>query len=250
VTRVVGEPVLECRAIDVWYGRVPTLFGIDFDVRAGEIVALLGVNGAGKSTLLKAISGIIGLRAGEIAFEGRRIDRMPSHEIVAAGIVQVPGGRGAFAGLTVWENLRLAGAMHGRDRRRFAAEAERVVEMFPWIAERRTQVAGTLSGGQQQMLLLARSFMLRPRLLMIDELSLGLAPVVVEQLLEVVRKVNLEGVAVVVVEQNVDLALSFADRAWFLEKGEVRYAGAAERLRERGDLLRSVFLAGAKEAAL
>jgi ABC-type branched-subunit amino acid transport system ATPase component len=250
MSRVLGEPILSCRAIDVWYGRVPTLFGVDFDVRAGEIVALLGVNGAGKSTLLKAISGIIGLRAGEIAFEGRRIDGRASHEIVAAGIVQVPGGRGAFAGLTVWENLRLAGATLGRDRRRFATEAERVVEMFPWIAERAKQVAGTLSGGQQQMLLLARAFILRPKLLMIDELSLGLAPVVVEQLLDVVRTVNLEGVSVVVVEQHVDLALSFADRAWFLEKGEVRFAGPALELRDRGDLLRSVFLAGAKEAAL
>jgi len=247
----IGAPLLEVDGIDVFYGRVHTLYGVGFEVRENEIVALLGVNGAGKSTLLKAISGIIGCAAGRISFAGERIDALPSHEIVRRGIVQVPGGRGGFPGLTVGENLRLAAAVSRADKGRgAAADMDRVFELFPWLAERRSQMAGTLSGGQQQQLLLARAFLARPRLMMIDELSLGLAPIVVEQLLGIVKDLNCRGVTIVIVEQNVDLALSFSDRAYFLEKGEVRFEGPAAELRERGDLLRSVFLAGAKEAAL
>ena len=242
--------MLRVEGIDVFYGRVQTLYGVTFEVREGEVVALLGVNGAGKSTLLKAISGVLPVDRGAITLAGERIDRLPSHEIVRRGVVQVPGGRGAFPGLTVGENLRLAAAIHGRDRRTAESETERVVEIFPWLADRRAQLAGTLSGGQQQQLLLARAFIARPKLMMIDELSLGLAPIIVEQLLEIVREMNRQGVTVVVVEQNVDLALSFSDRAYFLEKGEVRFEGTAADLRDRGDLLRSVFLAGATEAAL
>ena len=250
MTADTGEALLRIDGIDVFYGRVQTLYGVTFEVREGEVVALLGVNGAGKSTLLKAISGILQIDKGRITLAGERIDRLSSHEIVRRGIVQVPGGRGAFPGLTVGENLKLAAAIHGRDRRAAATEIEHVIETFPWLADRRAQLAGTLSGGQQQQLLLARAFIARPKLMMIDELSLGLAPIVVEQLLEIVQRMNRRGVTVVVVEQNVDLALSFSDRAYFLEKGEVRFEGAAADLRERGDLLRSVFLAGATEAAL
>lgn len=246
----VGAPLLACENLDVFYGRVQTLYGIDFEVRENEIVALLGVNGAGKSTLLKAISGILEHVRGRISFAGERIDGLPSHEIVRRGIVQVPGGRGTFPGLTVAENLKLAGSAVQRDRAAWKRELDRVLSSFEWLAERRSQLAGTLSGGQQQQLLLARAFLARPKLMMIDELSLGLAPIVVEQLLEIVRDMNRQGVTIVIVEQNVDLALSFADRAYFLEKGEVRFAGPAGGLRERSDLLRSVFLAGAKEAAL
>ena len=246
----IGATLLGVEGVDVFYGRVKTLHGVTFEVREREIVALLGVNGAGKSTLLRAISGILPLAAGRITFAGERIDRASSHEIVRRGIVQVPGGRGAFPGLTVWENLRLASAVHGRDRRRASEDLDGVLETFPWLADRRGQLAGTLSGGQQQQLLLARAFLCRPRLMMIDELSLGLAPIIVEQLLEIVQAMNRRGVTVVVVEQNVDLALSFSDRAYFLEKGEVRFEGPAAGLRERSDLLRSVFLAGATEAAL
>ena len=246
----VGGPLLEVRGIDVFYGRVQTLTGVSFEVRSNEIVALLGVNGAGKSTLLRAISGIIPCARGSVLFEGERLDRLAAHEIVRRGVVQVPGGRGAFPGLTIAENLRLASSIHRRDRSRVAGDIERVLTTFPWLAERRSQPAGTLSGGQQQQLLLARAFLARPRLIMIDELSLGLAPIVVEQLLEVVAGMNRAGVTIVIVEQNVDLALAFSDRAYFLEKGEVRFEGAAGELRERGDLLRSVFLAGATEAAL
>jgi branched-chain amino acid transport system ATP-binding protein len=247
----IGPPLLAVDAIDVFYGRVHTLYGVSFEVRENEIVALLGVNGAGKSTLLKAISGIIPCAHGHISFAGDRIDRLPSHEIVRRGIVQVPGGRGGFPGLTVGENLKLAVAVSRADKGRGAQDdLAHVFELFPWLAERRSQLAGTLSGGQQQQLLLARAFLARPRLIMIDELSLGLAPVIVEQLLEIVSDLNRRGVTIVIVEQNVDLALSFSDRAYFLEKGEVRFEGAATELRERSDLLRSVFLAGATEATL
>jgi branched-chain amino acid transport system ATP-binding protein len=243
----IGAPLLDVEELDVFYGRVQILDDVRFTVRENEIVALLGVNGAGKSTLLKAISGVVWVARGVVRFAGERIDKLPSHEIVRRGVVQVPGGRGAFPGLTVGENLRLAAAAAGRGG---ARNVRAVEERFPWLGERRAQLAGTLSGGQQQQLLLARALLARPRLLMIDELSLGLAPIVVEQLLEIVAEMNREGVTIVIVEQNVDLALSFADRAYFLEKGEVRFEGAASELRERTDLLRSVFLAGATEAAL
>lgn len=245
-----SEPVLRAEAIDVWYGKVQTLYGVDFEVNAGEIVALLGVNGAGKSTLLKAISGVLPVPKGRVVFEGADITNHASDTVVSRGIVQVPGGRGTFPGLTIGENLRLGGYIFRRDRKRIAEEIERVVGLFPWLADRMSQYAGTLSGGQQQQLLLARAFMSRPRVIMIDELSLGLAPVIVEQLLDVVAQMNREGASIVIVEQHIDLALQFAKRAYFLEKGEVRFAGPSRQLHERGDLLRSVFLAGATEASL
>jgi branched-chain amino acid transport system ATP-binding protein len=248
--RTIGETHLACKDVRVFYGKVPTLLGIDFEVKRNEIVALLGVNGAGKSTLLKAISGVLPVASGSVEYEGEDVANLPSDEIVRRGIVQVPGGRGTFAGLTIAENLRLGGYIFRKDKRRIAEEIERVVQYFPWLTERMGQYAGTLSGGQQQQLLLARAFISRPKLIMIDELSLGLAPIIVEQLLDIVREMNAQGASIVIVEQHVDLALEFADRAYFLEKGEVKFAGPSAELRERGDLLRSVFLAGAKEANL
>jgi ABC-type branched-subunit amino acid transport system ATPase component len=248
--RPIGEPVLVASDLDVFYGKVQTLYGVDFEVREGEIVALLGVNGAGKSTLLRAISGVLPVARGEIAFEGARIDGLGSDEIVKRGVVQVPGGRGTFAGLTIAENLRLGGYIFRRDKAALRRETERVLEYFPWLADRMGQHAGTLSGGEQQQLLLARAFMSRPKLMMIDELSLGLAPIVVEQLLALVSEMNRQGTTIVIVEQHVDLALEFADRAYFLEKGEVRFHGPSAELLERDDLLRSVFLAGVTEAQL
>jgi branched-chain amino acid transport system ATP-binding protein len=246
----IGDPVLVASNVDLFYGKVQTLYGVDFEVRRGEIVALLGVNGAGKSTLLRAISGVLSVARGEIAFEGARVDGLESDEIVRRGIVQVPGGRGTFAGLTIGENLRLGGYIFRRDKKALKRETERVLEYFPWLAGRMDQHAGTLSGGEQQQLLLARAFMSHPKLIMIDELSLGLAPIIVEQLLDIVREMNRQGTSIVIVEQHVDLALEFADRAYFLEKGEVRFQGPSARLLERDDLLRSVFLAGVTEAQL
>jgi branched-chain amino acid transport system ATP-binding protein len=246
----IGGPILRADAVDVFYGKVQTLYGVDFEVREGEIVACLGVNGAGKSTLLKAISGVLGVPRGRITFRDEPITNLASDEIVRRGIVQVPGGRGTFPGLTIAENLRLGGYLFRRDRARIRSEIDRVLEYFPWLGTRMGQYAGTLSGGQQQQLLLARAFITRPSLIMIDELSLGLAPIIVEQLLDIVREMNRQGASIVIVEQHIDLALEFADRAYFLEKGEVRFSGPSAGLRERGDLLRSVFLAGAKEASL
>jgi ABC-type branched-subunit amino acid transport system ATPase component len=239
-----GEtPLLDVRALDVAYGKARVLAGVDFRVMPGETVALLGTNGAGKSTLLRAVSRVIPSAAGSITFDGCELVRARPADVVRAGVVQMPGGRGTFAGLTIEDNLRVGGITVARGDR--AARVDEVFTLFPWLAERRRQLAGTLSGGQQQMLALARALMPRPRLLMIDELSLGLAPVIVGQLLDVVAELRGQGVAVVVVEQHVDLALSFSDRAYFLERGQVRFEGPAAELRGRTDLLRAVFFAGA-----
>jgi branched-chain amino acid transport system ATP-binding protein len=235
-------PVLEVSDLCVAYGSAVVLDGVDLSVDAGEIVALLGTNGAGKSTLLRAVSGVLPVRRGRVRLAGADVTRMHSSRRVARGLVHMPGGRATFPGLTVDENLRVAAlALRGVDAtERLAAALDR----FPVLAQRRRQLAGTMSGGQQQILALARALLARPRVLMIDELSLGLAPAVVEELLSAVVAVRAEGVGVVVVEQQVDLALDIADRAYFLERGQVRFSGPAEGLRGRSDLLRAVFLAG------
>jgi branched-chain amino acid transport system ATP-binding protein len=235
--------LLDVRGLAVAFGNVTVLSGVDFRVAPAEVVALLGTNGAGKSTLLRAISGVVPVAAGSVHVGDRDVTNARPADIVRAGVVQMPGGRGTFPGLTIEDNLRVGGVTVPREER--AARVEHVLALFPWLADRRRALAGTLSGGQQQMLALARALMARPRLLMIDELSLGLAPVVVEQLLDVVGRLRDEGVAIVVVEQHVDLALSFADRAYFLERGRVRFEGPAAGLRGRTDLLRAVFFAGA-----
>jgi len=240
--------VLKLEGIHAFYGPIHVLFSIDLEVAEGEIVALLGTNGAGKTTVLRAISGVLRPELGHVWWNGERIDGLRPAEIVRRGIVQMPGGRGVFPGMTIHENLEMAGFLYGRDRVKRKQMIDKTLEMFPILAERRRQVAGTMSGGQQQMLTLAKSFVMEPKLLLIDELSLGLAPKVVGELLETVRRLNAEGVAVVIVEQHVDLALDIASRAYFLERGEVRFSGPAQDLRGRDDLLRSVFLAGAQTA--
>jgi ABC-type branched-subunit amino acid transport system ATPase component len=224
------------------YGPIEVLFGIDLEVRDREIVALLGTNGAGKTTILRIISGLLKPTDGEVEFDGESLVGARPPDIVQKGIVQMPGGRGVFPGMTVGENLEIAGFLYGKNRRKKKEMVDRVFTYFPVLAQRRSQMAGSMSGGQQQMLTLAKSFVMDPKLLLIDELSLGLAPVIVEDLLEIVRRFNAEGVSVVLVEQHVDLALDVASRAYFLERGEVRFAGPAEDLRGRDDLLRSVFL--------
>jgi ABC-type branched-subunit amino acid transport system ATPase component len=237
--------MLRLEGVHAFYGPVHVLFSIDLEVGDGEIVALLGTNGAGKTTILRVISGLLKPSIGSVEWNGEKIGGERPAEIVKRGIVQMPGGRGVFPGMTVFENLEMAGFLYGRDRAKRREMMDRVLAMFPILADRRRQVAGTMSGGQQQMLTLAKSFVMDPKLLLIDELSLGLAPKVVEELLETVRRLNAEGVAVVIVEQHVDLALGIASRAYFLERGEVRFSGPSEDLRGRDDLLRSVFLAGA-----
>jgi len=239
------QKLLLVRDLDVRYGDVRILFGVDLEVTEGEVVALLGTNGAGKSTLLNAISGVVPASRGAVIFDGRDITHAPPEEIAVLGIGQVPGGRGTFPGLTVAENLRVA-AWSARDQRAEVQERlARVHEMFPVLRDRRDDPAADLSGGQQQMLALSMAFLTRPQLLAIDELSLGLAPVVVDQLLEVVRALRDEGTTILVVEQSVNVALAIADRAYFLEKGEVRFEGPTAELLDRPDVLRSVFLEGA-----
>ncbi len=241
------QKLLLVRGLDVRYGDIRILFGVDVEVEEGEVVALLGTNGAGKSTLLNAISGVVPASRGAVIFDGRDITHAPPEEIAILGIGQVPGGKGTFPSLTVAENLRVAGWMARKDPRALASRRARVDAMFPVLVDRRDDVAANLSGGQQQMLALSMAFLTRPKLLVIDELSLGLAPVVVEQLLEVVRALRDEGTTILLVEQSVNVALSVADRAYFLEKGEVRFDGPTSELLERPDVLRSVFLEGASK---
>ena len=229
----------------VAYDKVQVLFGVDMEVRPGEIVALLGTNGAGKSTLLKAISGLVEALEGSISFDGRDITHMPAVARAAMGIVQVPGGRAVFPTLTVAEHFKAAAWLYAKeDAAEIQARTARVMEFFPRLKERWHQMAGNLSGGEQQQLGLGMAFVAKPRLLIIDELSLGLAPALVEQLLDIVRAINDEGCPVILVEQSVNVALTIAQRAYFMEKGEVRFEGAAADLLSRHDLLRSVFLEG------
>jgi branched-chain amino acid transport system ATP-binding protein len=237
--------LLDCRGLDVAYGQVQVLFGVDFSVDEGEIVALLGTNGAGKSTLLKAAAGLVRPTKGTVAFEGSDITGRSADAVARSGVALMPGGKSVFPTLTVDENLRLGGWLLRDDPSRLAAAREEVVTLFPILGERRHEMAGDLSGGEQQMLGLAQAFMNRPRLLLIDELSLGLAPTIVGQLFDVVQAIHDAGVTVVLVEQSVNLALNLARRAVFMEKGEVRFEGPTAELLERPDILRSVFIAGA-----
>ncbi len=239
--------LLLCTGIDVAYDSVQVLFGVDLEVREGEIVALLGTNGAGKSTLLKAISGLIQASAGAIFFDGADVTYADPRKAVAAGIVQMPGGRSVFPTLTVAECLRLAGwSYKRRDPAHVKAATEQVLEYFPVLRDRWDQLAGNLSGGEQQMLGLGMAFISKPRLLLIDELSLGLAPTIVGRLIEIVRAIHAAGTTIVIVEQSVNVALTLADRAVFMEKGEVRFTGPTADLLGREDILRSVFLEGSK----
>lgn len=240
-----ASPVLEARDVDFAYGRVQVLFGVDLAVGAGEVVALLGTNGAGKSTLLKAISGLVTPSRGEVRLHGSRIDSLPAERRVQRGVVQVPGGRAVFPGMSVAENLRVGAFTFRNDRARVRERTDDVLALFPRLAERLDQPAGTLSGGEQQMLAIAKGLLLQPEVLLIDELSLGLAPVVVEELLGVVEGLSTErGLSIVIVEQSVNIALALAQRAVFMEKGHVRFEGDADGLLERDDLLRAVFLGG------
>src|SRR5438270_2000459 len=240
-----GEVLLELAGVDVHYDRVQVLYGVDVTVRRGERVALLGTNGAGKSTILKAASGLIRPTAGGVRWKGEDASKLPAESLVRHGLGHVPGGRGLFPTLSVGENLRMGGYIYD-DPAEVDKEVRRAIHYFPWIGDRLEQPAGTLSGGEQQQLATARALMARPELLMIDELSLGLAPVVIERLMETVQRLHdEEGLTVLIVEQQASFALGYTARAYFLEKGEVRYEGPAGGLSDRPDLLRSVFLAGA-----
>ena len=239
---------LEVRNLDFSYGQLQVLFGVSIDIADGEVVALLGTNGAGKSTLLRAVCGLGFSTRGTVRCFGEDVTRLEPEQRVARGIIQVPGGKSTFPSLTVLENLRTGGYRFRRDRARLDAAVEEVFGYFPALATRRDQPAGTLSGGEQQMVALGRAFIADPRLLLVDELSLGLAPVIVEQLLGIVRAFAARGTTLVLVEQSVNVALSVATTAYFMERGEVRFGGPAQDLLERDDLLRSVFLEGAQRS--
>ena len=240
-----NAPLLTVKNLDVAYGSVQVLFGIDLDVEEGTCVALLGTNGAGKSTLLRAISGVVEADRGVVILDGREITHAPPDEIAALGVSQVPGGSGVFPTLSVRENLEMAAWLVKGDKEERQRRIERAYELFPILGMRADSPAGDLSGGQQQMLALAMALTGKPKLLLIDELSLGLAPTVVGQLLPLVQAAVAEGTTVVLVEQSVQVALQVAETAIFLEKGEVRFHGATAELLERPDVLRSVFLEGA-----
>ncbi len=241
-------PILAARGIDAKYGDLQVLFGVDFHVHEREIVALLGTNGSGKSTLLKAISGLLLPSAGSVRLTGTDITFVSAERRVRAGISQIPGGHAVFGPLTVMDNLRAFGDTLDLAGRELDAEIERCLELFPALAHRVNQQASTLSGGEQQMLALAKAVLLQPKVLLIDELSLGLAPTIVTQLLERITAMRDAGMSIVLVEQSVNLALSVADRAYFLERGQVRFEGIGSDLLARDDLLRAVFLAGADAA--
>ncbi len=222
------EPLLQVRNLRCGYGRIEAVKGVDLEVAAGEIVALVGGNGAGKTTLLRAISGVLPVGSGTIRFAGEPIERRRPDERVALGIVQVPEGRQLFGPLSVLDNLRLGAFRRGRARTR--VNLERVFALFPQLAERQDTPAGTLSGGQQQMCAIGRALMAEPALLLLDEPSMGLAPFLVEQILETVVRLRAEGVTVLLVEQNAVAALSLADRGYVLETGRIAYAGTGRDL--------------------
>jgi branched-chain amino acid transport system ATP-binding protein len=223
------SPVLQVTDLRVHYGAIEAIRGISLEVPAGEVVALIGANGAGKTTTLRAISKMLRPSGGQVRFLGDDVTRLPSHRIVARGMAHAPEGRGIFLNLTVKENLEL-GAYLRRDRDGIAQDAERAYALFPILAERRTQICGTLSGGEQQMLAVARALMSRPKLMLLDEPSLGLAPQVVERIFGVLREVNQGGVALLLVEQNAHKALQLAHRAYVLETGAIVMHGTGKEL--------------------
>ncbi len=234
--------LLEVRDVVVHYGRIRALHGVSLKVHEGELVTLLGSNGAGKTTMMRAISGLLPLTSGSISFDGRDIGKVKAHRRVADGLIQAPEGRGVFPGMTIIENLEM-----GCYGRKFPSKAEHdekldwVLATFPRLAERRNQVGGTLSGGEQQMLAIGRALMARPKVLLLDEPSMGLAPMVISQIFGIISEINSQGTTVLLVEQNAQQALSRSDRAYILETGEVTRTGVARDLL-KDDSIRAAYL--------
>jgi branched-chain amino acid transport system ATP-binding protein len=220
---------LETRGLEVSYGGIRAVKGVDLTVQSGELVCLIGANGAGKTSTLKSLCGMVAPSRGEILYEGKPIAGKPSHELLRLGISLVPEGRGIFGRLTVEENIKI-GAYLRRDRAGIAADRERLYELFPRLAERRAQQAGTLSGGEQQMLAIGRALMSRPRLLLLDEPSMGLAPMLVQKIFETIRRIAEEGVTLLLVEQNAKLALEISRRGYVMEGGKILLADSAKAL--------------------
>ncbi len=235
-----GQPLLAVDGIETYYGSIQALKGVSFKVPQGSIVTLLGANGAGKSTTLKSISGLARPARGTVAFTGQRIDGLPSEKIVRLGISHVPEGRDLFPELTVFENLKM-GAYTRKDKRAIQRGLEQVEAHFPILAERRSQLAGTLSGGEQQMLAIGRALMAEPRLMLLDEPSLGLAPMLVEEIFRIIRQIHAGGTTVLLVEQNANKALSIADYGYVLETGTIALQGDSQQLL-RDDHVRRSYL--------
>ena len=225
------QPLLELKNVHSYYGNIHALKGISLMVHEGEVVTLIGSNGAGKSTTLRTISGILQPREGEVLLEGKRIDRVPPHKLVELGILQSPEGRRIFPRLTVRDNLEM-GAFTRNDKAEIAADMERVFVLFPRLKERVGQRGGTLSGGEQQMLAIGRALMGRPRVLLLDEPSMGLAPVLVEQIFEIIKNINQQGTTILLVEQNALMALQVANRGYVLQTGQIVLADDAQALSE------------------
>lgn len=223
------EALLSIQDLHVAYGNIAALRGISIEVREGEIVTLIGANGAGKSTLLRAISGIVPIRSGRITFDSMNLGSIPAHDIVKIGVAHVPEGRGIFANLTVQENLKLS-TWSRKDRNNIQRDYQRVFELFPRLAERQEQLAGTLSGGEQQMLAVGRALMTRGRLVLLDEPSMGLAPLLVQEIFQIVREINATGTTILLVEQNARQALGLAHRGYVLETGVLTGSGTSKEL--------------------
>lgn len=228
--------MLRVHDLHVYYGSIHALKGVDFHLEQGEIVTLIGANGAGKSTTLNTLSGLLRSRSGEVFFLEENITRVPAQDIVRRGIVQVPEGRKIFATLTVMENLEM-GAYLQNDKAQFDRDVEIVFNHFPRLKERRLQLGGTLSGGEQQMLAIGRGLMSHPKLMLLDEPSMGLAPILVEQIFEIIREINDQGVSILLVEQNAQMALSIADRGYVLETDRVILEGDAHELMENPQVI-------------
>jgi branched-chain amino acid transport system ATP-binding protein len=241
-----SETLLKLENLEVSYGPVRALKNVSLEVKSGEVVALLGANGAGKSTILRAISGLIKVKAGSITYAKQTISRLNPTQIVALGISHCPEGRRVFPGMTVLENLRLGGSQR-RDKENLQVDLEQMFEMFPILKERKSQTAGTLSGGEQQMLALTRALMNRPKMLLLDEPSLGIAPLIVRQIFATLKDLKNMDTTILLVEQNVNIALALADRAYVLRTGEIVLQGSASELRANAERVTQAYLGGGHE---
>jgi branched-chain amino acid transport system ATP-binding protein len=237
-----GERLLEVHNVDAAYGSLQVLFGASIEVQKGELVALLGTNGAGKSTLLRAVAGLMRPTSGQIRFKGEDVTGARPLHLVGMGMIYIAGGRAVFPSLTVLENLRMSTYPFRRNRSQVAERIEEAVELFPLLRQRLSQRAGTLSGGEQQMVAIGRALISGPDLLMIDELSLGLAPVMLDVIQSMLETLAARGMTMLIVEQSLNMAARIARRAYYMEKGEIRFEGALSELIERGDIARAVFL--------
>ena len=232
--------MLKAENLNVYYGAIHAIKGVSFEVNDGEIVALIGANGAGKSTILKTVSGLLRSRTGSIEFMGENISHTEAHKLTAKGLAHVPEGRRIFLQMSVLENLEMGAYVHGKPSKE---ELEKVYELFPRLKERRGQVAGTLSGGEQQMLAMGRALMSRPKLMMLDEPSMGLAPILVQQIFDIIGELHKAGTTILLVEQNAEMALRIADRAYVLETGAVTLTGTGAEL-AKSDAVRKAYLGG------